>query len=384
MNVLLADKATLAGTRKREDGSLIADVRIARTGIQLYHGTEVGKDPTKWYKVYRPRDEVFSADTLKSAAHRPVTNDHPPEMVNADNWKKYAVGNTADEVRGEHTFIRVPLMVSDGAAIKDIEDGKREVSAGYVCNLDWTPGVTPEGEAYDAVQRNIRLNHVAIVDAGRAGPEVRIGDGSAKWGDSPVHPAVDRKEPEMDLRMVMVDGLSVQTTDQGAQAIDKLTKDRGEAQKLLVDFKAKYDTDMAAKDGELAKKDAEIDTLKKAQLTGDALDKLVAERSSLIAAAKRCFADVKTDGKSAQEIKRAVLEHVLGDSAKLADKSDAYIDARFDAVVDAAEDDDPLRAPPVRDADPQRRPPAMKTSDQAYQAMVDRQTKAWAQQEGNA
>jgi hypothetical protein len=108
-------------------------------------------------KVYRPGSEMFSDDTMKSAAHRPVTNDHPPEMVNSENWKKYSVGQTSDEITGEGIFIRLPLMVSDEATIKDIEAGKQELSAGYTCDLDFTAGQTPTGEAYDAIQKNIRL-----------------------------------------------------------------------------------------------------------------------------------------------------------------------------------------------------------------------------------
>ena len=73
---------------------------------------------------------MFSDETLRSAAHRPVTNDHPDEHVTSKNWKDYAVGQTGDEVTGEGIFIRVPLMVSIESAIIDIEAGKQELSAG--------------------------------------------------------------------------------------------------------------------------------------------------------------------------------------------------------------------------------------------------------------
>src|SRR5690606_37114050 len=126
-------------------------------------------------------------------AHRPVTNDHPDEPVTADNWKQFAVGQTADEIARDGQFIRVPLMVADAAAIKAIEDGKRELSAGYTCDLAFEAGQTASGEAYDAIQKNIRANHVAIVQRGRAGSEVRIGDGAGKWGASPVTPPAEER-----------------------------------------------------------------------------------------------------------------------------------------------------------------------------------------------
>ncbi|GES45816.1 hypothetical protein RsS62_50680 [Rhizobium dioscoreae] len=86
------DTVTVAGTRRTGDGYLVADARIARTGIQTYAGAEIGKPEMPTVRIYRPGGEVFSEDTLKSAAHRPVTNEHPPEMVTSENWKKYAVG----------------------------------------------------------------------------------------------------------------------------------------------------------------------------------------------------------------------------------------------------------------------------------------------------
>lgn len=331
------DASVVAGTRRRDDGYLVADVRIARTGIQQYLGAEVGRPDLTVVNVYRPGEEVFSQDTLRSAAHRPVTNDHPADLVTSANWKQHAVGQTADEVTGEGIFLRVPLMVSDEAAIKDIEGGKRELSAGYTCDLDWTPGTTPEGAAFDAVQRNIRINHVAIVGRGRAGSEVRIGDGAAPWGASPFIPTADERKPDMpdNLRTVMVDGLSVSVTDQGAQAIEKLTNDREAARKALSDANSTHATAIAAKDAELAKKDAEIDDLKAKQLDDAALDAKVQARADLVKTAETIAKDVKTAGLSDADIRKAVVVAKLGDAA-VKDKPQAYIDARFDILAEDA------------------------------------------------
>ena len=105
-----------------------------------------------------------------------MTNDHPSESVGAGNWKRHAVGMTGDEIARDGEFVRIPMVVMDQAAIDLIDGGKRELSMGYACELDWTAGTTPAGEAYDAIQRQIRGNHVAIVSAGRAGAACRIGD----------------------------------------------------------------------------------------------------------------------------------------------------------------------------------------------------------------
>lgn len=329
------DRAFVAGMRRRDDGYLVADARIARTGVQNYLGSEVGKPDMAMVRVYRPGAEVFAEDTLKSAAHRPVTNDHPAELVNSANWKEHAVGQTGDEVSGEGIFIRVPLMVSDEATIKLIEDGKREVSAGYTCDLEFTAGETPAGEAYDAVQKNIRLNHVAIVQRGRAGSQVRLGD-EAAWGISPVHDHQrSEKDETMSLKTVTVDGIPIEVTDQGATVIATLQKRVTDAETKLSDATTAHAKALADKDAEIAKKDAELDAEKAKVLSDADLDKRVAARANLITVAKAIAKDVKTDGLSDAAIRKAVVVAVRGED-KVKDKSEAYIDAAFDIVVDEA------------------------------------------------
>ncbi|MDX0605227.1 DUF2213 domain-containing protein [Sinorhizobium medicae] len=339
------DLAPIAGTRRTTDGYLVADVRTARTGIQLYAGHEVGKPEMSVVKVYRPEAQVFDKASLGSYAHKPVTNDHPDEAVTADNWKALSVGQIGDEVARDGEFVRVPLIVMDGATISEIEGGKRELSAGYTCDLAWEPGTTPAGEKYDAIQKDIRINHVAIVQRGRAGSEARIGDGAGKWGVSPVNTQIaDERIPKMDLRKILVDGLTVETTDQGAQAITKLQKDLESSAAKFADAEKAHQTALAAKDAELAKKDAEIDALKGKILSDADLDKRVQARADLVTKAKVLAKDVKTEGLSDAAIRKAVVVAKLGDAA-VADKSEAYIDARFDMLVEDASKNgaDPFR-----------------------------------------
>lgn len=366
------DTVTVAGTRRRDDGSLLADARIARTGIQTYLGSEVGKPDMAMVRVYRPGSEVFAEDTLKSAAHRPVTNDHPAELVTADNWKQHAVGQTGDEITGEGIFIRVPLMVSDGETIKAIEAGKQELSAGYTCDLDFTAGTTPAGEAYDAIQKNIRINHVAIVQRGRAGSQVRIGDGVAQWGASPVNDATPEKETPMTLKTVTVDGIPVEVTDQGATVIATLQQRIADAAKKAAETDTAHATALATKDKEIATKDAEIDGLKKQVVDAAALDKLVAARANLVTVAKAIAKDVKVEGLSDADIKKAAVVAVLGDAA-VKDKSADYINARFDILAEdaakkAATSTDPFAAA-VRDGI-QSTGDTDKVVTDAYTAMV--------------
>lgn len=165
--------------RMTPNGYMVAAPRVARTGIQLYADKEIGVgDSNKILRIYRPDDEVFNDDSMRSFAHKPVTDDHPPQPVDSKNWREFARGQIGDEVARDGDFIRVPMVLMDHGLIAKVKDGKAELSVGYTCDLDMTAGTTPSGEAYDGVQRNIRVNHTAVVNRGRAGSMARIGDGS--------------------------------------------------------------------------------------------------------------------------------------------------------------------------------------------------------------
>jgi hypothetical protein len=330
------DKVTISGTRVRDDGYLVVDAKVARIGIQRYLGSEVGRPELAVVDVYRPESEVFSTDSMASFAHRPVTDDHPSVAVTADNWKQLSVGQTDGDIKRDGDFLRIPLMVADAATIQKVQAGKRELSAGYTCDLKWEKGTTPNGLSYDAIQTNIRANHVAIVQRGRAGSDARIGDDAFKWGTAPITNVQD-KETVMNLRTVMVDGLSVETTDQGAQAIDKLQKDQARIIADMAKKEEEMDKKLAKKDADLSALQAKLDDALGKVLDQSAIDKLVSDRVALEARAALIAKDVKPLGLSDAALKTAVVKAKLGDKLpadRFADQ--AYIDARFDILAEDA------------------------------------------------
>lgn len=373
-----SDSVSVLGTHKRSDGYLIVDARIARTGVQRYLGSEVGKPELPFVDVYRSPDEVFSPDAMASFAHRPVTDDHPQEPVTSGNWKQLAVGQTSDEIRKEDGFLRVPLMIADGATIEKVESGKRELSAGYTCDLKFVPGTTASGETFDAVQTNIRSNHVAIVARGRAGSECRIGDDAAQnWGVNPVQTQQKDSEMPETLRNMMVDGFPVMVTDTTATVITKLVDDRDKAIAETSRVQAQFDAKVKETEEELAKKDAAIADSKTKVLDQDAIDKLVADRVSLETVAKTIVPDVKTAGLSDHDVRKSVVLAKLGDeSLKLADGKDeayvtAFVDARFATLVEAANTSDQFRDTMNNTKQPQRvTTDAITARQQAFDAMV--------------
>ena len=324
------------------NGYATMECPVARSGIQEYAAAEMGaafadRNPRDVIRVYRPDDVIFGDASLKGYAHKPLTNDHPPVSVTADNWKKYAIGWTGDEVTVREKRVRVPMLMADGDAIRDVEAGKREWSAGYSVSFDVASGVTPDGETYDAIVTGQKINHIALVDRGRAGPDCRIGDNSAS--DDAL--TKDRRMAEI---KIVVDGVPVTVGDATAEAVvGKVIAARDAA----VTRAETAETSVAALTTSVQAKDAEIATLKMAvedaKVTPQALRDAAAAYAKVLTDAKRIAPDLKlADDADALTVKAAVVSHKLGDAAT------GWTEAQFDTsfatmaaslpVNDASED----------------------------------------------
>lgn len=327
--MIFHDVLTLDAPRRTREGFLVASVRAARTGIQTYSGREADPDNSHGFRdrrevaIYRDETEVFHVDSLRSFSVLDVTVDHPAEPVTADNWKQHAVGVTGEEVVRDGEFIRIPMMLKDAAAIRLVEDGKRELSVGYDTQLDWTPGTTADGLHFDARQTMIRANHISIVDRARGGPELKIGDqvmAKIVRDGVPVEVNDDAK--------IIIDGLDAKIT--------KLTADLAAANTLV----GTHVATIATKDGEIAALNAK---LKDAVVT----DAKIEAHAALRAAAKKILPTLDATGKTDAEIRRLVVAAKLGDAATGMDDnaisgaftvlaaSDAGTDTLRNAIKDA-------------------------------------------------
>lgn len=350
--------------RETKDGYLVFDARAARTGIQLYRGAEMGKPEKDVIRVYRPADEVFAQDAIRSFAFKPITNDHPVEPVTADNWNKYGKGNVGGEIARDGEFVRVPMVMMDREIIKAYRGGKKELSAGYSCDIEWTAGQTESGEAYDAIQKNIRINHVAVVDAARGGPLLRIGD---------TNPG---KEPAM--KTIIVDGISVEVNDAHAQIVErtiaKMTADAAAKDKALADAQTEHKTALDAKDEEIGKLKADLKTAQDAAVKPEDLDKMVSDRATLVTKVKAIDANIKVEGVSDADLRKAAVTAKLGAEA-VKDASDAEISGMFKAISKDMKAADPLASAL---ADNKTVVGDEKVAADAYQKMVQDSTNAWA------
>lgn len=343
-SIQLTDSFVIDGKlRRTADGYLTGFAKVARTGIQVYKGTELGRPTMDEVRIYRPPEQVFATDAMRSMAHKPTTLLHPKVMVDSTNWRQYATGYTGDEIVRDGNSVKVPLILTDQAAIDAYEkDGIKELSMGYTTELVWKAGKTPDGEAYDAIQTAIRANHLAIVPVARAGSDFRLGDGR------------ERNNGAKPMKTIMVDGLPVEVADDNSGAIitrhiAKLEAGTAEVQKQFDAFKKKSDDededdDKKAKDAQakLDAKDGEIVALKK-QLedaqklsTPEVLDAKLLERTGVVDAAKTLLPKTYAfDGKKVEDIRRDAVKVKLGDAvAKMSD--DAIGGAFMSLTADAA------------------------------------------------
>lgn len=326
------DFMSLTSRRMTDEGYMIAPGNLARTGVQEYRAFELGLDadgmnPMKVIRLHRPAEEVFNPASMASFESKPITIEHPKETVTADNWSELAKGEVRDVTRSGDLMTGT-LLVKAKDAIEALQAGKVQLSNGYTFELDMTPGTTADGRTYDGVQRNIRGNHVALVDAARCGSACKIADSEIN------HEPKGKTMPDA-KRKVTVDGIPLEVEDTAAGVIETLTTQRNEARDALAKLQP-----TAAKAAELQtaldKANADIEQLKKDVITPAARDAMVADWSVMLATAKRLVPEITTDGKTCHAIRREVIATVSGKDATAKAVVDAVLAGK---ALDAADEE---------------------------------------------
>lgn len=353
--MLLRDKASMTTSRKTlPNGFLQVDAVLSRTGIQEYFAGELGlKDraATDVVRVWRPEAEVFSPASIASFASVALTDDHPAEDVTPDNVERLGKGWVGQPYR-DGDFLKAPITFSSKAIIDKLMGGKDELSNGYDVELEWSSGVVPQGErdagkTYDAIQRNIIGNHVALVDAGRCGGDCRVLDSQAqaKAKDCASKPSCscqgDEAMADTALTKKMIDGVGlVESTAEGFAVIDSLTQKLADAASALETEQGKAAAAATAHEEAIRAKDQEIEDLKAKALDQAAIDARVAERAKLIVDAQKVAGkELTVDGLSDLDVKKAAVTARQGED-KVKDKPDAYFLGAFEFLADQAVDTD--------------------------------------------
>lgn len=292
---------------QRNDAGYITDTPIlTRTGVFVYKGPD-GKER----REYRPPHVVFAADSLAGYKGLPITDGHPGKVTSA-NVKSHLCGTVVSPGRQDSDNLVAEIVIHDPTPV---DGGKKELSVGYEVAFDETPGVSPEGERYDAVQISIKPNHLALVHKGRAG--------TARLNLDAADAVTTLEEEQMTLVKVKLDnGLAYDAAPEVDQEVNTL--------------RAKLVAATAATDAATARADSLDSELKSTkdsivQLKQDAVEQ-AKTRIQLETDAKARGVTLKQDATD-RELQEAVVKAVRGADFNMDGKTDAYVAAAYDLAI---------------------------------------------------
>ncbi len=314
-------------------------------------------------------EEVFSPSTLNSMKLKPVTLNHPTELVTSDNADKLQVGSLGDnpswtkewhdrnwEEVTDGINCAIDMFVTKKDAIDAILNGKQALSMGYTCDLEMAePGSTWCGVEYDFIQRNIRYNHCAIVDSARAGDNAKI-ELRADSEDAVLEDIMVTKidgGTKMGMKKINLDGIEYEAEEGVIKAL-KAEKARADAaendacetkksmdkkvadmEKKVTEFEKRISELEAERDSAKEKKDAaeaELEKVKADAADPKHLDEAVKAKMELLHNAEKAKVEVKED-MSDMDIKKAIITSQFP-KANFDGKDDVYIQARYDSAVE--------------------------------------------------
>jgi hypothetical protein len=290
---------------KTDEGFVRDAPIIGRTGILEYRNVD-----GSIRREYRPPEEAFNVDSLASIRGKPITQLHHGLVTSANYFNSHPVGTVISDGRQDGNNIRADVV------IYSLNTDDRELSLGYETELEETPGVTPEGEHYDAIQRNIRYNHLAIVPRGRAGNARLNMDGNQ---------SIEEVET-MSTKIKMDNGIEYEVPAEVKVAYDAMVEKADATKKDLDAMTAKFDS--ATAEIEKLKADAE----KKEADFKAKFDEAVKTTIELRSIAQKHGIE-KADEMSNEEIKKAVVAKVHP-KLNLDGKSAEYIEVAFDLAKD--------------------------------------------------
>ena len=314
-------------------------------------------------------EEVFSPSTLNSMKLKPVTLNHPTELVTSDNADKLQVGSLGDnpswtkewhdrnwEEVTDGINCAIDMIVTKKDAIDAILNGKQALSMGYTCDLEMAePGSTWCGVEYDFIQRNIRYNHCAIVDSARAGDNAKI-ELRADSEDAVLEDIMVTKidgGTKMSLKKIKLDGIEYEAEESVIKALNaekaradaaendacetKKTMDKkvADMEKKVTEFEKRISELEAERDSAKEKADsaeAELEKVKADSADPKHLDGLVKAKIELLHNAEKANVEVKED-MSDMDIKKAIITSQFP-KANFDGKDDVYIQARYDSAVE--------------------------------------------------
>lgn len=336
MQVRRFDVGELRKPERTPQGGLRAAAYLTRTGVLIYHDEEGNE-----IREYRPPSEVFAPESMATMRGAPLTLLHPDEFVTPKNFREHAVGYVSEEIKKDGGKLAATVTIQDEEAITAVERDKiRQVSAGYTAHLEMVPGITPEGERYDRIQRNIRYNHAALVPHGRAGAEVALRLDSA---NNATWQASGHKRKATPMEYELIKGVKYEVgSDAHRAAIARRDEEQQRLDSEAQGLRSQKDT-LAAQNEVLKKQHEELTAKVKELESPTRIDAAIKARLSLAERAKKIAGDkAKLEGTD-REIMVGALAVAYPDM-KLDAQSDDYVRSAFDFAALHAQKTDALES----------------------------------------
>lgn len=195
------DSISLDQTYFTDEGYLVDHPIVTSTGIFEY----TNPDGSTRRELRLPED-VFADESLKSYKGKPIIITHDAGYVNKDNVEGEHIGTILSEGYQDGDDVRAEIIIHDTDAMK--ASGLRELSLGYNLRLEETPGVW-NGQPYDAIQRDIVINHLALVGSARAGEQARLNIDSREHKNTLIGgKAMSKKNKRLDGDMMSPEDLT--------------------------------------------------------------------------------------------------------------------------------------------------------------------------------
>ena len=274
---------------------------LSKVGVFTYGRGKIrgAPDPSKSYEIYRPADELGAQDCIDSFKLIPWIDDHvmlgPTEAGRVPPERKGVQGVVGEDVYFDEAegTLRGNIKVFGETMKRLIDAGKTQLSCGYTCVYDWTAGVF-NGKRYDAVQRRIRGNHLALVQKGRMGPDVAVLDGANALVDHFIF-AFDAKDAAM----------AEEKKDEGKGDTEKKDGDEKKPEGAAEAAPAKEEMGMAEFMKAFAKHmPAIVEHMKSAQMTPEAGGGAAAASATKDGDTDKPGAEKQTPGKDPTETKK--------------------------------------------------------------------------------
>lgn len=339
MNIARFDKGNInLDASITEDGYIKANAIVTRSGVFLYRNP----DGTIRRELRHP-DDVSNLDSLETMKMIPITNDHPPErLVNAKNSKKLAIGYTGERIVVDGENVIANLLITDEEGVKAVtEMGRKELSLGYTVDLLEEKGVF-NNESYDYIQKNIKYNHLSIVDKARAGNQARIALDSCDAEEiekTKEDVMTDKKQKRLKIKNdeFMVEPEVFEDVSDLRDEVERLKQERMELERRIKTLSDELEATRAERDS--LKEEKIIEDSTKAKMDAD--DSIRRAVKNRIALEKNAaiFLDKKTldslDSLSDLDVKKAIVKSKFPNK-NLDSESEIYINGRYDSVVESA------------------------------------------------